>query len=222
MDKSRNNFDKNRAEKLLEELKLNHLSEKDEKTIKQICLKYNDIFCLKNDKLGITNVYCPSLTVKPNSQASYSKQYRIPHSQKEEISKQIGKMLEDGIIEETRSEWNSPVLLVPKKSANDKRKWRMVIDYRKVNEKLQDDKFPLPNIEEVINSLSGAKYFSHLDLSQGYYQCEIKPEDRKITAFTTPDGQYQMTRLPMGLKTSPSSFSRLMTIAMSEIGRAHV
>lgn len=124
-------------------------------------------------------------------------------------------MLNDEIIEEAKSEWNSPLLLVPKKSENGKNKWRLVIDYRKLNANLQDDKFPLPNIEEVIDSLSGAQYFTHLDLSQGYYQCELKPEDRHVTAFSTPTGQYQMTRLPMGLKISPSSFSRLMTVAMS-------
>lgn len=208
-------YDKIRASKLLEELKLNHLSGSDEKAIKQICLKYSDIFCLKGDKLGTTNVYCPSLTVKPNIQPAFSKPYRLPFSQKEEVCKQVENMLKDGIIEETKSEWNSPLLLVPKKSDNDSKKWRLVIDYRKVNTNLQDDKFPLPNIEEVIDSLAGSQYFTHLDLSQGYYQCELKPEDRPITAFATPSGQYQMTRLPMGLKTSPSSFSRLMTVAMS-------
>lgn len=96
-----------------------------------------------------------------------------------------------------------------------KKKWRLVIDYRKVNTVIEDDKFPLPNIDEIIDALAGAKYFSHLDLSQGYYQCSLRPEDRPVTAFSTPSGQYQMTRLPMGLKISPSIFSRLMTVAMA-------
>lgn len=207
--------EQNRIDKLFEELKLDHLQPDERKIISDICKKYNDIFCLKNDQLTTTRIYKPSINIKPNSNSVYSKPYRIPHHQKDEVNKQINEMLKNNIIENTQSEWNSPILLVPKKSSNDTKKWRLVIDYRKVNQTLQDDKFPLPNIEEVINSLSGAKYFSHLDLSQGYYQCEIKPEDRPITAFTTPTGQFQMTRLPMGLKTSPSSFSRLMTIAMS-------
>lgn len=82
----------------------------------------------------------------------------------------------------------------------------MVIDYRKVNNSLQDDRFELGNIEDIIDSLAGAKYFTHLDLSQGYYQCEIDPKSRPITAFSTATGQFQMTRLPMGLKISPSTF----------------
>ena len=92
---------------------------------------------------------------------------------------------------------------------------RLAIDYKKLNTVVNDDKFPLPNIEDIVDALGGTKPFSHLDLPQGYYQCLLKPEDRSMTAFSTPLEQQQMTRLPMGLKISPLSFSRLMTIAMS-------
>lgn len=73
----------------------------------------------------------------------------------------------------------------------------------------------MPNITEILDSLSGAINFSHLDLAQGYHQIELDPESRKCTAFTTERGQFQMKRLPMGLKISPSAFSRAMTVAMS-------
>ena len=208
-------YDTMRAKALLEELNLSEISDKDKPLIQRLCLKYNDVFCLKNDKLTVTKIYQPSLTVKMGVPPSYVRPYKLPQVHKEEVQKQVDKMLKQNIIENSISEWNSPLLLVPKKSTDDTKKWRLVIDYRKLNDALQDDKFPLPNIEEVIDSLSGAKYFSHLDLSQGYYQCEIKPEDRPITAFSTSQGQYQMTRLPMGLKVSPSTFSRLMTVAMT-------
>lgn len=110
-------------------------------------------------------------------------------------------MLSEGIIEPTRSEWSSPVLLVPKKSdMNNEKKWRLVVDYRKLNNIIEHDKFPLPNITEVIDSLSGSIYFSQLDLSSAYYQVSLHPDSRKFTAFCS--GQYQMARMPMGLKTS--------------------
>lgn len=80
---------------------------------------------------------------------------------------------------------------------------------------MEDEKFPLPCITEILDSLSGAVYFSHLDLSQGYYQVELDASSRPYTAFTTDRGQYQLKRLPMGLTISPSAFSRIMTIAMS-------
>lgn len=174
------------------------------------------MFHLQGDKFSKTNVYEQKIHLREFSTPVYTRPYRLPQIQKEEIKKQIQQMIKDDIIEETRSEWNSPLLVVPKKSDKDgNRKWRVVVDYRQLNQKLEYDKFPLPAITEILDSLGGAIYFSHLDLSQGYYQVELHPSSRHYTAFSTADGQYQMKRLPMGLKISPSAFSRLMTIAMS-------
>lgn len=205
-----------RTKTLLPLLKLDHLHSSERQTIESICSKYSDIFQLPGDKLTTTKVYEQSIILKDNVKPVYTKPYRIPNSLKSEVKKQISKMLSDNIIEETRSEWSSPILLVPKKSDHtDSKSWRLVVDYRKLNNVIQDDKFPLPNINEILDSLSGAIYFTHLDLSQSYYQVQLTPESRKITAFTTDCGQYQMRRLPMGLKLSPSAFSRIMTVAMS-------
>lgn len=95
------------------------------------------------------------------------------------------------------------------------KKFRVVIDYRLLNQNIVDDKFPLPNINEILDSVSGAMLFTKLDLAQGFYQVELDADSRPLTAFTTSKGMYQMKRLPMGMKISPSSFSRLMTVAMS-------
>lgn len=206
-----------RVKKIFSILKLNYLNREEQISIENICAKYSDVFFLPGDKLGVTNLYQQSIKLKENVTPSYVKPYRLPKSQKAEIDSQVRKMLNDDIIEESQSEWSSPLLLVPKKTDNNysgTKKWRVVIDYRKLNEKIKDDKFPLPNISEILDSLSGAIYFTHLDLSQGYYQLELDPSSRKYTAFVT-DKQYHMKRLPMGLKTSPSAFSRLMTVAMS-------
>lgn len=97
------------------------------------------------------------------------------------------------------------MFLVPKKADEQgNKKWRLVIDYRLVNKTIQDDKFPLPNITEILDSLAGAVYFSHLDLSQDYYQVELDKKSRPKTSFTTGNGLFQMKRLPMGLKISHS------------------
>lgn len=203
-----------RVKKLLTKLKLSHLNLNDKKEIEIICAKYADIFFLEGDKLGTADVIEQSIGVKCSTIPVYTKPYRLPQTSKPEISKQVQKMLDDDIIEPSNSEWNSPILLVPKKSDGEK-KWRLVIDYRKVNDSIQDDKFPLPNITEILDSLSGSVCFSHLDLQQGFYQVNLKPESRDITSFSTSTGQYRMKRLPMGLKISPSAFSRVMSIAMS-------
>lgn len=210
------NISVNQVKKLFELLDMKNLNIEEQISIENICAKFVDIFHLPGDKLTTTNLYKQSIQLKENVTPVYVKPYRVPNALKEEVDKQIKKMCEEGIIEEAKCEWSSPVLLVPKKMDNSgEKKWRIVIDYRLLNQKIQDDKFPLPNITDILDSLSGAMYFSHLDLSQGYYQLELTPESRQVTAFTTNRGQYQMKRLPMGLKTSPSAFSRLMTVAMS-------
>lgn len=203
-----------RVKKLFSLLQLKQLNEEEQTSIENLCAKYSDIFYLPGDRLTTTDIYKHSITLKSNVTPIFSKPYRLPHTQKKEIDRQIEKMLQEGIIEECRSEWSSPVLLVPKKmDSSGEKKWRLVIDYRKLNNCIEDDKFPLPNITEILDSLSGCIYFSHLDLYQGFHNVELEKDSRKYTAFGS--GQYQLTRMPMGLKTSPSSFSRMMTMAMA-------
>lgn len=203
-----------RADTLLPLLELKHLNDEEKESIKKICTKYSDIFFLPGDKLQTTNICEQSITLKSNINPIYTKPYRLPQALKSEVNKQITEMVKDDIIEESSSEWSSPILLVPKKSQGSQ-KWRLVIDFRKLNENIVDDKFPLPNITDILDSLSGSIYFTHLDLQQGYYQVSLAPESRKYTAFSTSTGHYQLKRLPMGLKTSCSAFSRVMSIAMS-------
>ena len=212
----KNSISLDRVNKLLDVINISTLNKEEKDSIQKICAKYADVFLLENDPVTVTNICKESITLKQDTKPVYVKPYRLPHFQKAEIDKQIDKMLQDGIIEETKSNWSSPILIVPKKAdVGGNKKWRLVIDYRCLNKSIEDDRFPLPNITEILDSLGGAFYFSHLDLTQGYFQVELEPSSRKCTAFTTSKGQFQMTRLPMGLKTSPSSFSRVMTIAMS-------
>jgi hypothetical protein len=212
-DKSKNSAE--RVKLLFSLLKFDNLNSDESNSIANIFAKYADIFQLPGDSLNSTNLYEQKIRLKPNTTPVYSKPYRLPQTQKTEINKQIQQMMENYMIEKYQSEWASPLLLVPKKSdSSGEKKWRLVIDYRKVNEVIDNDKFPLPNITEILDSLTGAMYFSTLDLNQGYYQIKLYPESRKYTAFIA-DKHYQMKRLPMGLRTSASAFSRAMTIAMS-------
>jgi len=147
----------------------------------------------------------------------YVKNYRCPHSQIEEIQHQVGKLIEQNIVEPSVSPYNSPLLLVPKKSlpGSKEKKWRLVIDYRQINKKLMSDKFPLPRIDDILDQLGRAKYFSCLDLMSGFHQIELEESSRNITSFSTSNGSYRFTRLPFGLKIAPNSFQRMMTIAFS-------
>ena len=91
----------------------------------------------------------------------------------------------------------------------------MVIDYRALNEKTVGDAYPLQNITGILDQLGDAKYFSVLDLASGFHQIEVEPADRHKTAFSTPLGHYEFTRMPFGLKNVLATFQRLMDRVLS-------
>ena len=146
----------------------------------------------------------------------YTKQYRYPPIHKEEINKQIEALLDNGTISPSDSPYNSPLWIVPKKpdSLGNKR-WRMVIDYRTLNEKTIGDAYPLPNITEILDQLGSTKYFSVFDLASGFHQIPMHEPDAQKTAFSTPHGHYQFNRMPFGLKNAPATFQRLMDQVLS-------
>lgn len=180
--------------------------------IQNLCSNFVDIFALDSDPLTTNNFYEQKLRVLDN-QPVYIKNYRLPYAQKAEVNKQVQKLLNDGLIEPSRSNFNSPVILVPKKG--DGSKWRMCIDYRMVNRKLIADKYPLPRIEEILDSLGRSKFFSVLDLQSGFHQIPIEENSRDITSFSTDNGAFRFKVLPFGLNISPNSFTRMMNIAFS-------
>ena len=176
--------------------------------------KYNDIFALDSDKLSVNNFYEQKLQLKDNTPV-FSKNYRLPETQKQEVNKQVDKLLNDDLIENSVSDYNSPVILVPKKSNNGEKKWRMCIDYRLLNKKLIPDKYPLPRIDDILDELGRAKYFSILDLYSGFHQIPLEKSSRKLTSFSTQRGSFQWKVLPFGLNVAPNSFARMMNIAFS-------
>ena len=164
----------NRVDRLLSQINVESLNSEERTSIHKICAKFADVFHLEKDPLTVTNIYKHKIQLKENAVPVFVKPYRLPHVQKGEIHKQVEKMLSDGIIEEKRSGWSSPLLIVPKKVGhNGNKKWRIVVDYRLLNRQITDDKFPLPCISEILDSLSDTVYFSHIDLAQGYYPVEL-------------------------------------------------
>ena len=98
----------------------------------------------------------------------------------------------------------------------------MCIDYKSVNSATKKDAFPIPNIEQILSSFSGKKYFTSMDLRSGYYQIPLAERSKPITAFAVPRGFYQFRVLPFGLTNAVSAFQRFMTSIFRELDFVNV
>lgn len=199
----------NRIDALLAEIDLSHLTGQEAAELKDLCKENSDVFFLKGDRLGCTNAVEHEIPIV-DSRPVYVRQYRLPQVQKQIMNEKISEMLDSGIIRSSYSPYNFPTILVAKKSESGEKKWRLVVDYRKLNDISIADSFPLPLISDILDQLGGASYFSTLDLASGYHQLLVKEEDRSKTAFSTDSGHYEYVRLPMGLMNSGRTFQRLM------------
>jgi hypothetical protein len=132
----------------------------------------------------------------------------------------VEQLVKDGIIAISESPWNRTLLIVPKKAGpNGKPKWRMVMDFRRLNEKTVGDADPLPDITEILDQLGQAKYFTCLDMEMGYHQIALAPGEGPKTAFSTKQGHWEYLRLPFGLKTAPATFQKTMNSVLFGLTR---
>uniref|UniRef100_A0A3B1K6C6 Gypsy retrotransposon integrase-like protein 1 n=1 Tax=Astyanax mexicanus TaxID=7994 RepID=A0A3B1K6C6_ASTMX len=175
-------------------------------------LKNSDVFSKHHLDYGHTTVVkheIPLVDPRP-----FRLPYRkIPPSQYQAVRKAITEMEEAGVIRPSKSPYASPIVVVTKKDGS----LRICMDYRKLNSCSTRDAFPLPRVEEALEALGEAKYFSTLDLTSGYWQVEVAEADKHKTAFSTPMGLFEANRMPFGLQNSPSTFQRLMTCCFGDL-----
>ena len=120
---------------------------------------------------------------------------------REEGQRAIAEMCEQGVIEPSTSPWASPVVLVRKKSSD----LRFCVDYRMLNRVTRKDSYPLPRIDETLEALAGAEWFSSLDLMSGYWQVEMDEACKEKTAFSSGNGLWQFRVMPFGLCNAPAT-----------------
>lgn len=189
----------------VESLDLSALGEQDQAEVRSLLQKYQSVFSAHEGDLGCTNLIShdnPLIDDTPVRQ----RYRRIPPSEYEAVKAHINQLLESQVIRESSSPYASPIVLVRKKDGS----LRLCVDYRLLNSKTRKDAFPLPRIEESLDALSGARWFSTIDLASGYNQVPVAEQDKAKTAFCTPFGLFEFNRMPFGLCNAPGTFQRLM------------
>ncbi len=169
--------------------------------------KYRSAIALLGESLGATSKAEHLIRLKSGAKPVYIHAYRLPHSQRKVVNEQINDKLQKGVIQPSKSPWNSPLFLVPKMDGQ----LGPAIDFRKVNEVTEDDWFPLPALSDLLMSFGhGNKVFSSLDQLSGYWQVPLAPESRKITAFSIPSGHFEWLRMSYCLKSARITFQRMI------------
>ncbi|KAL5497103.1 hypothetical protein EMCRGX_G013508 [Ephydatia muelleri] len=178
-------------------------NEKDE--LQQLLLKYNGILSQYEGDLGRTDLVYHHIVTGDHKGIKQSGR-KLPFHQREEVKELLDGMLERQVIETSQGSWSSPVVLVKKKDGST----RFCVDFRQLNAVTKKDAQPLPRIDKTLDVLGSARWFSCLDLTSGYWQVEVAPEDCEKTAFVTPYGLFQFRVMPFGLTNAPATFQRLM------------
>jgi len=163
--------------------------------------------CLMNPKKEV------NFELKNNHKIIQCKPYTTGEKKREWISQKIKEMIDRGIITKSESKFASPCVVVSKANGN----FRLCQDYRRLNEETILDPYPFPRIEQIINKFGGSKFFTKIDLKDGFWQVGLTPETRKFTAFVTTDGHFEYTRLPFGWKNSPAKFQRFMDNILTDL-----
>jgi len=150
--------------------------------------------------------------------AIYKRPYKYPQAYDEELEIQMKEMIQQRIIRKSNSPDCSPIWIVPKKSdASGKQKFRIVIDYRNLNEITVDDKYPIPVMDDILDKLGKCQYFTTIDLAKGFHQIQMDADSIPKTAFSTKNGHYEYTRMPFGLKNAPATFQRCMNNLLEDL-----
>ena len=188
-------------------VKVSHLSKTEQQDMKEILSEYNHLF---PDIPTRTNQLHHDVDIG-NAQPIKQHSYRLNPEKAKYLQKEIQYLLENDLIEPSKSNWSSPCILVPKPDGG----YRLCTDYRKVNTVTKTDTYPIPRIDDCIDKIGNAIYVSKFDLLKGFWQVPLTERAKEISVFVTPDGLFQYKVMPFGMKNSPATFQRLINQVIS-------
>ena len=189
----------------LTQLQWEGLTPTEQSAARSLLMKYADTFSAGDGDVGCTQLVQHEIPLL-NSDPVRQRHRRIPPSQFALVKEHVQELVRQGIVRHSTSPYASPIVIVQKKSGE----IRLCVDYRELNARTRRDAYPLPRIDETLDALSGARWFSTLDLASGYNQVPMAEGDKEKTAFCTPFGLFEFNRMPFGLCNAPGTFQRLM------------
>ena len=185
---------------------LKAVPEEERTWLEMLLRKYHNVFSLEDGERGetdMTEVHIETREATPRRQPIR----RIPQAVRQEVATQLQQMQEDGVIQPSNSPWASVIVLVRKRNG----KLCICVDYRHLNSVTKPDAYTLPRIDDLLDQLGSAKYFTTLDLASGYWQMRVADDSIEKTAFTMPQGLFEFRVMPFGLTNAPAVFQRLMS-----------
>ena len=191
-----------------------HLSAAQSHALIRLLSEFPDVFHLDGERLRCSTVHSLSLDTG-TSRPVWRKPYRLSFSERQLLRTILLDKIREGIIRPCLSPWAAPALVVPKPGKPGR--WRLVADYRGLNKLLTPDRIALPSLSECLDTLSGARFFSALDLADSYHQVPLSSASQAKTAFSTPFGQYCYRGCPMGLSLSSGALIRTINTALGDV-----
>ena len=205
-----------RQEKLLEKLNLGglaHWSPENAVAVRELVLAYHDVFTLESNELGCTSAIEHEIRIE-NDEPFKERFWRIPLPLLEEVHTSLRDMLEAGVIHPSQSPWCNAVILVWKKDGT----LCFCVDFRCLNTCMKKDSYPLPWIQEALESMAGSAHFSSMDFKSGFWQIKMIPESQQYMVFMVGNlGFYEFTHMPFRLCNALVTFQHLMQNTLGEL-----
>jgi len=198
-------------DKLTSKSKLSTQAQRDR--LRELLTRRKNVFCRNLQEGGEAKVPFPhKIILNEDVQPIKQRPHRMAPAEESIARESVANMMRAKIVEPSASPWAAPIVLARKAGTKEK---RFCVDYRKLNEVTKKDAYPMPRIDDALDKLSRAKWFSTLDMAAGYWQIPLDEEDREKTAFTTSDGLFHWNVVPMGLSNAPATFQRNMDVILA-------